>query len=45
MCLTEAKRKLYDEQRKRKASASSRPFFYNFFESPFHRYFGRTPRL
>ncbi|KAF0768011.1 dnaJ subfamily B member 6-like isoform X1 [Aphis craccivora] len=37
----EAKRKLYDEQRKRKVSASSRPFFYNFFESPFHRYFDK----
>nr|WOX63130.1 dnaJ-like protein subfamily B member 6 [Myzus persicae] len=37
----EAKRKLYDEQRKRKMSASSRPFFYNFFESPFHRYFDK----
>ncbi|VVC42161.1 DnaJ domain, conserved site,DnaJ domain [Cinara cedri] len=41
----EAKRKLYDEQRKRKSSASSRPFFYNFFESPFHRYFDKKRKV
>ncbi|XP_050440311.1 dnaJ homolog subfamily B member 6-B isoform X1 [Adelges cooleyi] len=37
----ETKRKLYDDQRKRKFSASPKPFFYNFFESPFHRYFDK----